>query len=147
MAATVGILRNIQALKQGLPQCHGAKDEEMWRYHIEGAAGEMAFAKAMNIHWGAHSNVFKAPDVGSIIQIRTRSNADWDLIVRDNDSDDEIFVLVTGEIPNYRIVGWIKGSDAKKAEWYKDMGKRGKPAYFVPQECLNPLSLLPKLYR
>lgn len=144
MAATVGILRNIQALKQGRPQCHGAKDEEMWRYHVEGAAGELAFSKAMNIHWEAHSNVFKVPDIGSNLQIRTRSHDDWDLIVRDNDSDDEIFILLVGEIPNYRVVGWIRGVDAKRAEWYKDMGKRGKPAYFVPQEYLNPIELLPK---
>jgi len=143
MAATVGILRNIQALKQDRPQCHGAKDEEMWRYHIEGASGEMAFAKAMNIHWEAHSNVFKVPDIGTSIQIRTRSNRGWDLIVRDGDKDDEVFVLVVGEIPNYTIVGWITGADAKQKKWYKDMGGRSKPAYFVPQSELKDIKLIP----
>ena len=144
LAATVGVLRNIQALKGGLKHCHGATDEEMWKYHIEGASGEFALAKALNVHWGAHSNVFKVPDISGNIQVRTRSNHNWDLIVRDGDPDDEIFILVTGSVPNYRIVGWILGKDAKNSTWYKDIGNRSHPAYFVPQEYLNSMQTLPK---
>lgn len=104
--------------------------------HVMGAAGEIAVAKAMGLFWGGDVCTFKAPDIGNHIQVRTRSRHDWDLIVRPEDDDDAVFVLVTGSIADLHVRGWISGREAKKDRWLQQYG--GRPcAYFVPQSALR----------
>jgi hypothetical protein len=135
LATLVGVKRQIEALRKGKTNSHGFDGEEGWTVHIEGAAGEMAAAKAMGMYWSAPVNTFKGGgDVGKL-QIRTRSNPNYDLIVREGDRDQDIFVLVTGRAPRFDVIGWIRGGDAKRAEWSKTHGGR-PPAYFVPQDAL-----------
>jgi hypothetical protein len=144
MAAQIGVLRQLEAIRKGLPDRHGFDGDTGWTIHIEGAAGELAVAKVLNMYWGGTVNTFKTEaDVGSKIEVRTRSKDNYDLLVRNNDPDDSIFILVTGKAPKYNVIGWITGKDAKKEEWKQDYG--GRPtAYFVPQNALNSLESLPK---
>jgi hypothetical protein len=136
-AAQNGFFRQFEALRQGRPDRHGAQPEGGWDLHIEGAAGEMAYAKARQRYWGAPVNTFKhGGDVGEI-QIRTRSLHHYELIVRPGDRDDDIFVLVTGRIPTFRVRGWIRARDAKQPEWSKTHGGR-EAAFFVPHSALTP---------
>ena len=53
MAAQVGIRRHVAALVRGLPDRHGldSSKNDGWRIHIEGAAGELAAAKALDRYW------------------------------------------------------------------------------------------------
>ena len=104
---------------------------------IQAAAAEMAFAKARQMYWDFSVNTFKKPDVGKI-QIRHTIRSTGRLIVRPDDSDDEIFVLVTGEIPKFIIRGYMKGSRAKQDEFINNPGG-GRPCWMVPQESLNPV--------
>lgn len=135
--ATIGITRQLAALKRGLPDRHGMDPGNGWTVHIEGACGEIAVAKALGAYWSASVNTFKqGGDVGSL-QVRSRSRDDYDLIVRDSDDDAALFVLVTGTAPHYRVRGWIKGSDAKQPEYLREHGNR-PAAYFVPADCLDP---------
>lgn len=141
-ALQVAYRRQMEAVERKLPGRHGAADVqfcEALRRHINGAGGELAFAKALGIYWDAGVNTFKAPDVGGF-QVRTRSKATYDLIVREGDSDMEVFVLVVGEMPDYRIVGGIRGARAKRDEWLRDHGGHGR-AWFVPQSALKPFDL------
>jgi hypothetical protein len=141
MAAQIGVLRQLEAVRKGLPDRHGFDGDTGWTIHIEGAAGEIAAAKALGLYWGGTVNTFKTEgDVGNI-EVRTRSKPHYDLLVRDNDKNESVFVLVTGKSPKYNVVGWILGKDAKKTEWYADYGNR-PPAYFVPQNCLRPIEEL-----
>jgi hypothetical protein len=139
-AAQIGIIRQIEAIRRKLPDKHGYVGDG-WSLHVEGACGELAFAKALNVYWAGTVNVYKDADVGANIQIRTRSKANYDLLIRSDDSDDEVFVLVTGTAPTFRVVGWILGRDAKQGCWEQTHGNR-PPAFFVPQSELRPISEL-----
>ena len=134
-AAHVGQLRNLSAMSRGYDSKIPGRE---WQAHIEGACGEIAVAKAAGKYWGGSINTFK--DGGDIVstgwEVRTRSDHSHDLIVRDNDPDGRVFILVTGLSPTFRIHGWIKSEDAKREEWRKNYGGHGL-AYFVPQELLN----------
>ena len=141
MAANAACLRNIAAVKRGWESKFASHNQ--WQNHIEGACGELAVAKVMGRYWGGSINTFKrGGDIDSTgWEVRTRSNHDFDLIVRDDDPDGRVFILVTGKAPDYRVWGWIKSEDAKRNEWLKDYGGYGK-AYFVPQAALRPMEEL-----
>lgn len=139
MAAVVGVRRNIAAMANGLKPADGYNGEDAWSIHIEGACGELAYAKATGQFWSGSVNTFRqGGDVG-LTQVRTRSRDDYDLIVRERDNDDSVFVLVVGRCPNYRVVGSILAADAKaRPEWVKTYGGR-PPAWFVPASGLRPI--------
>jgi len=140
MAATCGVQRHIEALEQGKQDSFGYDGLDGWTVHIEGAAGELAIAKVIQKYWPGTVNTFKnGGDIGKTKQVRTRSKHEWDLIVRPGDRDEDIFFLVTGRAPSYKVWGWIKGADAKKKEWLKTHGGR-PPAYFVPKDALTPIN-------
>jgi hypothetical protein len=136
-AAVVGAIRQIQALRDGLPDRHGCSGENGWTHHIEGALGEYVVAKALGITWTGHAGVFHdVADVGIDVEVRTRSRHDYDLIVREQDRPDRFYVLVTGRAPSFRIRGFIYGGEAKEPKWIKTYGNR-PPAFFVPADCLE----------
>ena len=135
-AALVGVRRHLEALRQKLPDKHGLESAG-WSEHIEGAAGEMAFAKFSGKYWSCSVNAFKAGDVGEV-QVRTRSKDHYDLIVRSDDKDDDVFVLVLGRVPRFRVVGWIWGREAKRGEFLREYGDR-PAAYFCAPESIATL--------
>lgn len=141
MASGIGAKRHIESLKGGDSDQHGCDGMNAWTMHIEGAAGEMAAAKAMGTYYSGSINTYRTGgDVGAI-QVRTRSRPEYDLLIRPGDRDGDVFVLVTGRSPDLDVRGWILAKDAKRACWLKAYGGR-PPAYFVPQDQLNPISSL-----
>lgn len=140
MASEIGRLRHLVSVKRGLLDQHGFTGDG-WAEHIEGACGELAVAKALGRYWDGSVNTFEQPDLPGL-QVRTRSQTYYDLIVRPADSDDDLFVLVTGRCPRYVVRGWIKGADAKQEQWLQTHGNR-PGAYFVPQSALHEMSKLP----
>lgn len=136
-AAICGVMRHITSLRDKRPDRHGADlSGDGWSLHIEGAAGEIAFARARGCYWSSSVNTFSLPDVGDV-QVRTRSRHDYELIVRDCDKDGDVFALVTGRAPEFVVRGWIRGGDAKRKEWRREHGGR-EAAFFVPQAELHP---------
>lgn len=144
MAAGVGVRRRVEAAwRQGRRDLYAvpgeAEPSSNWQTHLEGAIGELAFAKAMGRYWNGSVNTFRQNgDVGDV-QIRARSLHHYDLIVRTHDRDGDYFVLLTGITPSFRVQGYILGANAKRPEWLKDHGGHGN-AYFVPQSALTPLT-------
>jgi hypothetical protein len=133
-AALVGVSRNVEAMRKQCQNRSTVPDD--WGIHILGALGECAFAKATNRYWNGSVNTFKrGGDVGRI-QVRTRARHDHDLIVRDGDSDDDVFVLVTGGPSSFEIRGWCMGKEAKYAAFSANHGGYGE-AYFVPVKSLR----------
>lgn len=142
VGATVGTARHMWALKQGRKDRHGYEGDG-YGPHILGAQGEMAFCKSYGIYWHPTMNTFRAQaDVGDGIEIKTRSEDHYDLLVRPDDHFDRVFVLVTGKGPAFVLRGWMYGEDCRRDEWWKDYGNR-EPAWFAPQASLQPLSTLP----
>lgn len=108
---------------------------------IVGVCGEVAVAKAAGLYWSPTVNTFHGkPDIEPNLEVRTTENparADSDcLIVRDNDPDERVYIMVTGEPPVMTIRGWIRGSDAKKDCYLRNPGGHRR-AWFVPQEDLK----------
>ena len=110
---------------------------------IVGVCGEQAFSKLTGVYWPPSVNTFhRIPDVGEF-EVRTTTRPDGRLIVRDNDPGDRWYYLMIGDFPKgkwprFRVVGCIKGADAKQERWLDNPGGH-RPAWFVPQEDLIPI--------
>jgi hypothetical protein len=140
IAAMIGCHREIQNLAMGRKHTYGATQDLVWGRHIEGAAGEMAFAKWSNKFWSGNLGDLKASDVGNA-EIRTRSNHNWQLFLHKEDPDDRVFILVTGLAPEFRLRGWIWGREGKRPEYWSDPTRKNRPAYFVPNAVLRPMTV------
>lgn len=147
LAAELGIERQLESLRKKLSDKHGFNGLDKWTIHIEGAAGEMALAKYLNVFFVPTINTFKkGGDVGNY-QVRTclkNDEEDLYLLVRPDDDDERIFIAIWSRCPDYHILGWMKSSDAKQEKWKQFRGGR-PPAFFVKPEFLNPMSTLPKI--
>lgn len=141
LAAQTGACRNAEAIVKKRKDRHGCKGPG-WDQHIEGAAGEMAVCAVMGLFWHPTVGTFKDADIGTVVQVRTRSSHDYDLIIRDDDNEDHVYVLVTGQRGTYRVRGWIVGKDAKRDEWFGAKEKTREDCWWVPQNALVPMSEL-----
>ena len=138
LAAIVGIKRRAEsrASHRTDNKLLNTEKQGYWDVDIDGAAAEMAYCKSRNEYWSASIGTFKDADHGKKTQIRHTSYDNGKLIIRDDDKDDHFFVLVTGLSPNFKIHGWMLGSEGKKEEYlFAPNGKT--PAYFIPQDKLN----------
>lgn len=110
---------------------------------VVGACGEMAVGKHAGRWFVPSLNTFhRTPDCFEDVEVRSTAVVPGGrLIVRDNDSDSRRYVLalVTGD--RVRLCGWAYGHEAKKPE-YLNAPHRQRPAWFVPQEALRPMSEL-----
>jgi hypothetical protein len=107
---------------------------------ITGSCTEMAVCMALGKAWTPSVNDSdKQVDIEPNIEVRGTENANGSLILRNQDSVDNWYFLVTGIAPTFEIVGFIKGSDGRDKRWIKDPNGHG-PAYFIPQSELLPLS-------
>jgi hypothetical protein len=139
-AALVGVMRHTESLRMGLKNLYAAAAGGAWEKNIEGACGEMAVARALDLYWGYDVNTFKAGDIGTL-QVRTASRDDYGLIVRPTDRPEDLFVLVTGSNGVYVVRGWLSGRAARRDEWWRDPGGHGA-AWFVPADRLHPMQTL-----
>lgn len=139
MAASVGVSRHISCVAEGRPDADGYDGENGWHIHIEGAAGELAVAKAIGRYWDGSVDTFKGKgDIGDNIEVRTHHGHNGHLIVTQRDHEDHAYFLVTGTAPDYKVHGWLYGHEAMKDKWLRSFN--GRPEiYFVPQSALHPL--------
>lgn len=136
MAAHVGQMRTTESIRQGLKgsaQAHNSVNE------TEGAAAEMAVAKALGIYWDGSVNNFTEPDLPGL-HVRYTHRTDGRLIIRPHDIDkfggEATYVLVTGMRGLYVVRGAIRAVDAQRDEFWQAPG--GRPgAWFVPQSSLS----------
>ena len=111
--------------------------------HLLGAAGEMAVASYL----GMKSFLYQATEAerGSCdlpgIDVKTRSKANYDLIVQKNEPAEKKYVLVTIQDKTTLIHGWIHGGEAMQEKFWADPAG-GRPAYFVGKEHLRPMETL-----
>jgi hypothetical protein len=138
IAVLVAAKRQIENLTRCRQDKHGAPRDSGWSLHIEGAAGEMAVAKWSGRYWNGNLSDLDADDVGRV-QVRTRSRHDYDLIIHPADPSDRAFVLVTGLAPRFMLRGWVWGREGKVPEYWRDPAG-GRPAFFVPQSALRPMT-------
>ena len=136
-AMQVGCLRAVQNRKLRRRHAHGASSHDAEQCHITGAVGEAMVAKYLRTFW-LGVGAFRGPDVGNM-QVRTRTKLTYRMILHAQDHDDDVFVSVYASEGAGLIRGWIRGRDGKRPEWWSDPAG-GRPAYFVPNEALHPMS-------
>lgn len=140
-AAQAGVMRRLSALARNRPEPYQTPKGDAWGNDIESSGAEAAVAKALGRYWLAVlQNPQDAKGDVSGVEVRSTPRMDGRLIVHDRDKDDSPYVLVRGRFPNYQVVGWMLGRDAKQ-EKYKRNGD-GRPAYFVPDVDLRPMDEL-----
>lgn len=136
----LGKWRSITSIRNGDRDKRGAAHgADGLTIHLQGALAEVAVARFLRRPLPTGIGVFHTePDLPPDVEVRWRSRDDWDLIVRDDDSPDYRFVLVTGHAPTFHLQGWTWGRDARRDEWIRNYGGHG-PAWFVPASALQPL--------
>jgi hypothetical protein len=148
-AAHVGCMRNVQSLKLGRSDTDVRVNQDgdidfAWGSNIEGAAGEMATAKHLNLFWSGAVGNIRANDVGGY-QVKTNTSRRWDdLILRRRNSPDKIYISVLSFLPRFVLTGWISGTEAMKEEYYRE-GTPGMPGYFFPRKLLRDMNTLPRV--
>lgn len=137
LAAQAGIARRLEAMGSARVEVHGAASNgDYWTVDIEAAGAELAVAKAMGRFWtGTGGPDRETGDVGGL-QVRHSRRFDARLILHDRDIDDHAFVLITGSMPTFEVVGHILARDGKAADYWWAQAPR--PAYFVPVAALTP---------
>jgi hypothetical protein len=134
-AVKVGTRRYEESKKMGLRQAYGAAGYDLNK-DILGASGELAYCLYTDQSWSESVNTFKAPDVGTNIQVRTTPRTGR-LIVRDRDKDDEIYVLIIADGKRFKIAGSMLGRDAKQEKFLDAPDPSRPPCYCVSPEFLT----------
>lgn len=124
-----------------------AAGEKALRMHVLGCIGEVAVAKFLGFEQHLFVNktaIRGAADLPGNIEVKTRSNHDYDLLIQLDDDPSKTFILATYEEgPGVVIHGWIAGQHAMRKELIR-VFVRNRPCYAVPQYALRPMESLPK---
>ncbi len=139
-ASLAGAMRGARARWKNRRDAHGFNGDG-WGIAIEGAAAELAVAKAIDAHYDAFDPLLDR-DRGDVAGLHVRSTQHLSghlTIYRDDPNG--TYVLVIGRIPCFRVAGWIEKEDAIATErwWRSDIRD---PAFWVPQEALAPIQAL-----
>lgn len=140
----VGTARQVQAIDRQMKGRAGCDELDSWTRHIEGAQGEMATAKVLNLYWQPIIGDPEADDVGPY-QVRCNgSRRLQDMVLRPGlVKADRIYISVLCFAPRFIVLGWILGADGVQQQWYRD-GTPGRPkAFWVPRDALHDLDDLP----
>lgn len=144
MAGLVGISRHVKGAWK--PGRYGVNNSNAgWQVNCDGAAGEMAVAKWLDVFYDGNLGNFKARDAGPL-EVRTTALESGCLIIHPEDRDDGVFVLVLShKSPTFILRGWLRGAEAKAKKYWKE-GQKGRPAFFVPQNApeLKEMETLPR---
>lgn len=128
----------LRAIRKARSEPYGHPSERGdWDVVIEGAAAEMAVAKALRLYWGDSPALDYNGDVGRY-QVRSTDHADGHLILYERDADDATFVLVTGRAPAFTVRGFILARDGKRDEYLAN-GRLRSEGWMVPQSALRPI--------
>jgi hypothetical protein len=141
-AAMTGVMRTTRRARHGERHRYGFADpnELAWANEINGALGERAAAKALNLPFdGCVGSDATSGDLRYGIQVRTTPREQGCLILHPTDADGVPWVLVTGRAPALEVVGWCFGRDGKRDEFWRTTSR---PAYFVPASALRPIQTL-----
>ncbi len=143
-ATAVGHERFWNARRDNRKDQHGLSDDigQGYTYHISGARGELAAARALDVEWPARVDTFrKLPDIDPDIEVRATRRGP-SMLVRPKDKEfDAKFVLVLDRSPEFAVVGWLGAEVCRQDKWWKTPNNR-PGAWFVPQSALHSIESL-----
>jgi len=140
IATYVGNLRRKISLAYG----HSTRQDftsDGFRNDVEAAAAEMAVAKCLNIYpeWQPTPGTVPKFDLtwdGQRLDVKSTQRPDGNLLIPYLDKE-LLYVLVCGTMPQYRILGEIRGSEVPVAGRWVTL-EHG-PCWLVPADKLEPL--------
>jgi len=146
VAGVIGTGRNIQAGRRDWKVRGDRDDAQPFEANIQGAAGEIAVAKAIDHEYIGIIGDPDADDVGPY-QVRTNmSHSRSDLYLKETDRDDRIFIGARAFTPFYIVTGWVWGDEGKRIHTHKAGRPGWRECMYVPNRLLRPIALLPRLY-
>lgn len=110
-------------------------DRSTWDNELEGSCTELA----LNKYYGLYPT--------SLAGLRAPDSLEWEirwtnwydsggLLIYPDDANDRRYLLLDGFAPNYRIIGWAFGREAKQRDHFiRDGGY-----YILPRRLLHPYS-------
>lgn len=131
------------ARRRGRSQPFGDPGDER-RGYVDGwsSLAEALVAEWLGLEWNDRvidDLSVKPPDVGTRVEVRWTPHQNGHLIAHPTDSDDAIMVLVAGELPEMRVVGWTLGLTTR--EYGPGAAARNQTDRWVPPGRL----MLPEL--
>ena len=147
-AQSVGFYRFSESERDGKTQSDGSNDANGARNHQQGAAGELALTKFLEMKWNATVNTYNNfPDLDG--NLECRSKQDYQLYMRlypgrDRAKGSAIFVSVTclhRDLSSFRIDGWTIGAEVMQQQYLKT-NSRGKKEFQYPLTALRSVSTL-----
>src|SRR5262245_55620050 len=138
LSTQVGDLRQLNAVRRGLRNRSGMPASSSWWATPLGARGECAVAKLLGVYWRPEVGVTDATDVLDM-QVRTRSEHWHELPCHKRDRDDQRFILVTGNGPEFYVHGWQWGRVVKQERNWKLLPGTKQPAFYLPHDELEPI--------
>lgn len=131
----------MHALERRAKKLGGERGDRMQRGpstiddEIEGCVAELAYCKYCNVYWSGLSCV-RAVDAGEVEVRWTKHYNHGGLVVYPDESNERMYVLMDGVHLTKRIIGWLPGRVAKRAEHLTDFG------YLVPRKLVESYRLL-----
>lgn len=121
--------------------------DKQLEYLARGVVAEMVAARLTGLKHdqrfltSGYRRSSKKADIGSNVEVRNTRYHDGELALYDNDPDERIALLVTGEDP-FVIRGWIRVKHGRLRKLYRKSPSPGR--WLVPQEMLHPMPLPPE---
>lgn len=112
-----------------------------WETDLEGVGSELAFCKLSNVYPDMETSSMNPHDchsrVGAAIDVKSTKYAGGRLLaVRWKDvSKVDLFALMVGKFPEYRLAGFMRAADLVKAERLLDLG-------YGPVHCADQSELI-----
>jgi hypothetical protein len=146
-AGTTALLRITESMRQNIEWGHGYKGTfgDKVAKSLSGTLAELAVAKCLKVHFNYHVNNFKGADLyfqNQRVQVRCQVPKENNfLIIRQDSSANELYVLVIDRCPLFNIIGFVNSSDViGKTEYLTDFGFSNRPkVYSVPFFDLIPI--------
>ena len=147
-ACFVGIQRSSARIFSGSAPAYGADlVKGQFDMNLSGAIAEYVVAKYLGCYWSYRPEDMRFPDVGGAVEVRSTPHAEGYLRLHDRDKNEAPYVLVlTHEMPRLHLAGWILGADGKVQDFFSDKWNTNRPAYWIGQDKLLPMSALKERY-
>jgi len=142
LGAIEGVFRRIRAVYKGYTHLNNLdrnSEADGWGNELDGALAEQALCKWANVYWTGLEHE-GAMDAG-FAQARSTRNPRGCLVLHKKDKPHHLVVLVIADLPRFHLVGWLRTGDGQQQRYWSEKVK-GRPAYFIPQSDLNPMSSL-----
>ena len=113
---------------------------------LDGYGAELAFCKLFNLYpeFTYHARVGGYDCLshsGHRIDVKNTVYYNGHLLVKSSKKpgESDIYVLMVGHFPTYKIAGFATEQELLKTENLKDFGGYNKPGYAIPQDKLSPI--------